>query len=144
MNINANSITFCAICVVVKTACTHFVNCCEGIACSVSLRMGAVAGRLRTFSAASRTLGDSNQSRQVTCAAKSAILPPLGLIQLGMVMLWSVRDKESRRRGFPSDAIVIFEDDPVGVEGRVECRDEGWTVELEDVVMSRVCEWGWG
>ena len=96
------------------------------------------AGYLDRLSAEAQ---EFDQFDQLAWAAKSAILPPLGLMQLGMAMLCSVNDKESALLTVPSEAIVIFEDDPVGVEGRVECREEGWVVDVaEEFVTKRVCE----
>ena len=51
-------------------------------------------------------------------------------------MLCSVKDKESALLTVPSEAIVILDDDIVGVDGRVECREEGCVVDVVEEVVT--------
>lgn len=63
----------------------------------------------------------------LTSAAKSARLPPLGLIQLGICRLCKTKVEEPLREEVPS---VLLMAPDVGVDGRVECFEvvEYWLV----------------
>src|SRR5271154_6708714 len=100
MKSNASNMTFCVTCVVDKIVTTHFRNDTVGIASGTSRLTGDDA--FVHSSARRRVAVDSNQNRQVICAANSPRLPPLlfidgGIWRLGRITLF-LRTRSSEAR----------------------------------------------
>lgn len=70
-------------------------------------------------------------SRRLTCAAKSARLPPVGAMHLGICRLWYIKVSEPRLGVEPSFCTLAIEPE-AGVEGLVGNRETDVACVTED------------